>query len=97
MRKLALDDGWRFPFLFDDTQEVARAFGAECTPDLYLFDASKKLAYRGQFDDSRPSNGKPLTGRDLRAAIDAVVSGSAPSDDQKPSIGCSIKWKPARS
>jgi thiol-disulfide isomerase/thioredoxin len=97
MRRLALDDGWKFPFLFDDTQDVARAFGAECTPDLYLFDASKKLAYRGQFDDSRPSNGKPVTGRDLRAAIDAVVSGKAPSDDQKPSIGCSIKWKPARS
>jgi hypothetical protein len=94
MRRLAVDEGWKFPFLFDATQDVARAFGAECTPDLYLFDASSKLAYRGQFDDSRPSNGKPVTGRDLRAAIDAVVAGRAPSDDQKPSIGCSIKWKP---
>jgi hypothetical protein len=97
MRRLALDDGWRFPFLFDETQEVARAFAAECTPDLYLFDASHKLAYRGQFDDSRPSNGKPLTGRDLRAAVDAVASGRAPSSDQKPSIGCNIKWKASRS
>jgi hypothetical protein len=95
MRRLAVDEGWKFPFLFDATQDVARAFGAECTPDLYLFDASGKLAYRGQFDDSRPSNGKPLTGRDLRAAIEAVVAGRAPSDDQKPSIGCSIKWKPS--
>jgi hypothetical protein len=96
MRRLARQEGWRFPFLFDETQEVARAFAAECTPDLYLFDASHKLAYRGQFDDSRPSNGKPLTGRDLRAAIEAVASGRAPSVDQKPSIGCSIKWSSPR-
>jgi peroxiredoxin len=66
MRRLALDDGWRFPFLFDETQQVARAFGAECTPDIYLFDAAGALAYHGQFDDSRPSSGKPVTGRDLR-------------------------------
>ncbi len=93
MRRLAADDGWRFPFLFDETQDVARAFAAECTPDLYLFDASHHLVYRGQFDDSRPSNGKPVTGRDLRAALDAVASGGTPSVDQKPSIGCSIKWR----
>ncbi len=93
MAKLARDEGWRFPFLFDDTQDVARAFGAVCTPDIYVFDAASKLAYHGQLDDSRPSNGKPVTGRDLRAAVDAVASGGAPSADQKPSVGCSIKWK----
>ena len=93
MASLARDEGWRFPFLFDETQDVARAFGAACTPDLYLFDAAGKLAYHGQFDDSRPSNGKPVTGRDLRAAIEALAAGRAPSAEQKPSIGCSIKWK----
>jgi hypothetical protein len=93
MRRLAKDEKWRFPFLFDETQDVARAFGAECTPDLYLFDAAHKLAYRGQFDDSRPSNGKPVTGRDLRAAIDAVAAGAAPAKEQRPSIGCNIKWR----
>ncbi len=93
MGRLAKDEHWRFPFLFDETQDVARAFGAECTPDLYLFDAAGKLAYRGQFDDSRPSNGKPVTGRDLRAALDAVLAGEKPSLDQKPSIGCNIKWR----
>jgi hypothetical protein len=94
MARLARDDGWRFPFLFDRTQEVARAFRAECTPDLYLFDADARLAYHGQFDDSRPSNGKPVTGRDLRAAVDAVAAGRAPPGDQKPGVGCSIKWSP---
>ena len=93
MARLARDEGWRFPFLFDDTQEVARAFRAACTPDLYVFDAQGKLAYRGQLDDSRPSNGKPVTGRDLRAAVDAVVAGHAPNPEQIPSVGCSIKWK----
>jgi peroxiredoxin len=93
MARLAKDEGFRFPFLFDETQDVARAFGAACTPDLYVFDAAGKLAYHGQFDDSRPGNGKPVTGRDLRAAIEAVASGRAPAVDQKPSIGCSIKWK----
>jgi hypothetical protein len=93
MARLAKDEHWRFPFLFDSTQDVARSFGAECTPDLYLFDAEGKLAYRGQFDDSRPSSGKPVTGCDLRAAIDAVVAGSKPSSEQKPSIGCNIKWR----
>jgi hypothetical protein len=93
MAKLAKDERWRFPFLFDASQEVAPAFRAECTPDLYLFDAEGRLAYRGQFDDSRPNSGKPVTGRDLRAAIDAVVAGQKPSADQRPSVGCSIKWR----
>jgi hypothetical protein len=93
MAKLAKDEGWRFPFLFDETQDVARAFGAACTPDLYVFDAAGTLAYHGQFDETRPSSGKPATGRDLRAAIDAITNGHAPSSDQKASIGCSIKWK----
>jgi hypothetical protein len=93
MERLARDEKWRFPFLFDETQQVARAFDAQCTPDLYLFDASGKLAYRGQFDDSRPANGKPVTGRDLRAAIQEVAAHRSPNDDQKPSVGCSIKWR----
>jgi hypothetical protein len=93
MARLARDEKWRFPFLFDQSQDVARAFDAVCTPDLYLFDARQKLAYHGQLDDSRPSNGKPVTGRDLGAAIDAVASGKAPSRDQKPSVGCGIKWR----
>jgi hypothetical protein len=94
MARLARDEKWRFPFLFDRTQSVARAFHAECTPDLFLFDAKGKLAYHGQFDDSRPSSGKPVTGRDLSAAIEAVAAGKAPSPDQAPCIGCSIKWSP---
>jgi hypothetical protein len=93
MARLAREDHWRFPFLFDESQDVARAFDAQCTPDIYLFDAAKKLAYRGQLDDSRPRNGKPVTGRDLRAAIEAVAAGKAPSSDQRPSVGCSIKWR----
>jgi len=78
--------------LFDATQAVARAFDAACTPDLYLFDGARHLVYHGQFDASRPSNGKPVTGSDLRAALAAVVAGKAPNPDQKPSIGCNIKW-----
>jgi hypothetical protein len=93
MARLAKEEGWRFPFLFDETQNVARAFGAACTPDLYVFDANAKLAYHGQFDDTRPSSGKPASGRDLRAAIDAIAKGEPPASDQKASIGCSIKWK----
>lgn len=96
MKALAEAEGWRFPFLFDDTQDVARAFRAACTPDLYLFDASRRLVYRGQLDDARPGNGVPVTGRDLRAAIDAVVEGREVPAAQKPSIGCNIKWHPAR-
>jgi hypothetical protein len=92
MAKLAKDEGWRIPFLFDASQGVARAFQAECTPECYVFDAAGKLAYRGRFDDSTPSNGKPVTGRDFRAAVEAVVAGRAPSSDQKASVGCGIKW-----
>lgn len=95
MKKLAIAEGWRFPFLFDETQEVARAFRAECTPDLYLFDGALRLAYRGQFDDSRPSLPRPVTGASLRAAVAAVAAGKAPSPEQRASIGCSIKWKDA--
>ena len=92
MARLARDEKWQFPFLFDSTQSVAHAFHAECTPDLFLFDAKGLLAYHGQFDDSRPSSGKPVTGKDLIAAIEAVASGREPSRDQLPCIGCSIKW-----
>ena len=89
----AKQSGYVFPYLFDETQAVARAFDAACTPDLYIYDAQGKLAYRGQFDDSRPNSGIPVTGKDARAAIEALLSGQKPADDQKPSIGCNIKWK----
>ncbi|MGH7805578.1 MAG: thioredoxin family protein [Candidatus Binatia bacterium] len=87
--------GYAFPYLFDESQEVARAYDAACTPDFFLFDRDRKLVYRGQFDDSRPGNGKPVTGRDLRAACDAVLAGRAVGADQVPSLGCNIKWKAA--
>jgi thiol-disulfide isomerase/thioredoxin len=90
----ATSHGWRFPYLADDSQAVARAFQAACTPDLYLFDGSHQLVYRGQLDGSRPGNAIPLDGRDLRAALAAVVAGQAPPAEQKPSIGCTIKWHP---
>ena len=89
----ATQAGYTFPYLFDDTQAVAKAFRAACTPDFFLFDADRKLVYRGQLDDSRPSNGKPVTGADLRAAIDAVLSDRPVPAQQWPSIGCNIKWK----
>jgi len=85
--------GYPFPVLHDESQAVARAFHAVCTPEFYVFDRGGKLAYRGQFDDSRPDNGRPLTGRDLRAAVGALLEGARPSAEQTPSIGCSIKWK----
>jgi hypothetical protein len=85
--------GFPFPYLYDESQDVAREFDAACTPDFFVFDAEGKLAYRGQFDGSRPSNQLPVTGADLKAAVDALRAGKAPSPDQKPSIGCSIKWK----
>jgi peroxiredoxin len=85
--------GYGFPYLFDETQQVAKAFRAACTPDLFLFDQSGTLVYRGQFDGSRPGNDVPVTGRDLRAAVDAVLAGVPVPADQKPSIGCNIKWK----
>ena len=85
--------GYTFPYLFDETQEVAKAFEAACTPDFFLYDAERKLVYRGQFDASRPSAGVPVTGEDLRAASDAVLAGELPSPEQQPSVGCNIKWK----
>ncbi len=98
MRAQAARLGWRFPYLLDETQEVARSYGAACTPDFFLFDADLKLAYRGQLDGSRPRRGDfgndvPVTGEDLRRAIDEVLSGRAPSADQRTSLGCNIKWR----
>jgi peroxiredoxin len=95
MKTLATAEGWRFPFLFDETQQVAKAFHAACTPDLFLFDKNGALVYRGQFDDARPGNGKPVTGADLRKAIATVAKGETPAADQRASIGCNIKWHPA--
>jgi hypothetical protein len=85
--------GYSFAYLYDETQEVARAYKAACTPDFFLFDGKQKLVYRGQFDASRPGNGIPVTGADLRRAIDTVLAGEAVAVDQTPSIGCNIKWK----
>lgn len=93
MADFAKERGFTFPYLYDETQDVARAYGAVCTPDIYLYDSGRQLRYRGRFDDSRPSNGKPVTGADLRAAIKSVLAGQ-PVDKQTPSIGCSIKWHP---
>jgi peroxiredoxin len=86
-------EGYPFPYLFDATQEIARAYDAACTPDLYLFDQARRLAYRGQFDDSRPGNGRPVTGADFRAACDALLAGRPVPSTQTPSIGCNIKWR----
>jgi peroxiredoxin len=86
--------GYIFPYLYDETQEVAKAYRAACTPDFYLFDQGLHLVYRGQMDDSRPGNGVPVTGKDLRAALDGVLAGKAVAPNQKASIGCNIKWKP---
>jgi peroxiredoxin len=93
MRQEARAAGYTFPYLYDESQAVARAYRAACTPDIYLFDRQQKLVYRGQFDDSRPGNSIPVTGRDLRAALDAVLAGKPVVANQKPSIGCNIKWK----
>ena len=89
-----IEAGYTFPYLFDETQEVAKAYTAACTPDFFLFDGDRRLAYRGQFDSSRPGNGVPVSGEDLRAAIDAVMQGRPVSEDQHPSVGCGIKWRP---
>jgi peroxiredoxin len=86
--------GYPFPYLFDEEQTVAQAYHAACTPDFFLFDGAQKLVYRGQLDSSRPKNDIPVTGSDLRAAIDAVLAGKPVSTEQRPSIGCNIKWKP---
>ncbi|MEP3211365.1 MAG: thioredoxin family protein [Maribacter sp.] len=93
MQKVAAEVGYSFPYLYDETQEVAKAYDAACTPDFYLFDTDLALVYRGQLDDSRPGNGISLTGADLRTAIDALLSGKENTQVQKPSIGCNIKWK----
>ncbi len=94
LKEMAKRLDFAFPLCFDETQEVAKAYKATCTPDFYLFDRERRLAYRGQFDESRPGNNKPVTGRELRTAIDAVLAGKPVDANQKPSIGCSIKWKP---
>jgi peroxiredoxin len=94
MKQEAAEAGYVFPYLFDEKQQVARAFRAACTPDLFLFDANRRLAYRGQFDGSRPKNDVPVTGADLRAAADAVLAGKPASETQRPSMGCNIKWSP---
>ncbi|HXS78405.1 MAG TPA: thioredoxin family protein [Terracidiphilus sp.] len=93
LKKQAQRLGFMFPYLYDETQAVARAYQAACTPDIYLFDKDLKLAYRGQFDGARPRNNVPVTGQDLRTALDAVLRGEKPSGEQKASIGCNIKWK----
>lgn len=95
MKQQAIANDFQFPYLYDESQAVAHAYNAACTPDPYLFDADFKLVYRGQYDDSRRSNDIPVTGKDLRAAIDAVLAGKPVPSDQKPSIGCNIKWKVA--
>ena len=94
LKEMAQEEGFTFPLCYDESQEVAKAYQAACTPDFFLFDRNRKLVYRGQLDDSRPGNNKPLTGRDLRAALDALLAGSPVGSDQKASIGCNIKWKP---
>jgi len=94
LRQQAAHQGWRFPYLFDPSQTVARAFQAACTPDLYLFDAGQRLAYRGQLDGSRPGNDEPVDGRDLRAALESLLRGRPIDPEQRPSIGCNIKWHP---
>lgn len=97
MAKEVTAAGYTFPYLYDETQEVARSYRAACTPDFFLFDRERRLVYRGQFDDSRPGNSRPVTGADLRAAVDAVLAGEAIPTEQKPSIGCNIKWKRSKS
>ncbi|HEX2052522.1 MAG TPA: thioredoxin family protein [Actinomycetota bacterium] len=94
MKKEAKEWGYTFPYLVDEDQSVARAFRAACTPDFFLFDREGRLAYRGQFDDSRPKNDLPLTGADLVAAAEAVLEGRPVPENQRPSVGCNIKWKP---
>lgn len=95
MAEEAQSAGYTFPYLYDESQSVAKAYKAACTPDFYLFNADQALVYRGQFDDSRPGNGKPVTGADLRGAVAALLAGKAPLETQRPSIGCNIKWKDA--
>jgi peroxiredoxin len=93
MKELARAEGWRFPYLHDDSQAVAKSYAAACTPDFYVFDSKRELVYRGQFDGSRPGNDVPVTGADLRAAVAAVLAGKPVSAQQKASLGCNIKWR----
>ena len=93
LKQQAITMGFRFPYLYDESQEVAKAYNAACTPDFFLFDADLRLVYRGQFDSSRPGSGIPVTGKDLRAAMDAVLAGEPVPADQHASLGCNIKWK----
>jgi peroxiredoxin len=93
MKQEAGTAGYVFPYLYDESQSVAQAYRAACTPDIFLFDKNRRLAYRGQFDDSRPGNGRPVTGKDLRAALDAVLAGQPAPEPQTASVGCNIKWK----
>ena len=94
LKEMAQQLGFTFPFCYDESQETAKAYTAACTPDFFLFDTNQKLVYRGQLDDSRPGNEQPITGKDLRAALEAVITSQTVNPDQKPSIGCNIKWKP---
>lgn len=94
LKAFKVSEGFVFPFCYDQSQQVAKAYSAACTPDFFLFNERRALVYRGQLDDSRPGNGKPVTGKDLRTAIDAVLAGKPAIKDQRPSIGCNIKWKP---
>ena len=93
MKKVAQDLQYPFPYLFDETQDVAKAYDAACTPDFYVFDADLKSIYHGQLDDSRPGNGKPVSGKDLRKALDSLLNNKPALENQKPSVGCGIKWK----
>lgn len=93
LAEMSKELGFTFPYLYDEPQTVAKAYDAQCTPDFFLYDGAGKLVYRGQLDDSRPGNGLPVTGKDLRAALDALIAGQAVSTDQRASIGCNIKWK----
>jgi hypothetical protein len=93
MKEFAAENDFPFPYLFDETQEVAKAYDAACTPDFNVLDGEGKVVYRGQFDDSRPENGKPVTGKDLRHILDLLLKGEKVPEDQVPSVGCNIKWK----
>jgi peroxiredoxin len=93
LKEMAAQLGFKFPYLYDESQSTAKAYSAACTPDFFLFDQSRKLVYRGQLDDSRPDSGQPVTGKDLRAAMDAVLSDQPVNPDQRASVGCNIKWK----
>lgn len=94
LKEMAEESGFTFPYCYDESQETARVFSAACTPDFFLFDNKRKLVYRGELDDSRPGNDIPVTGRELRVALEAVLAGKPAPEEQKPSLGCNIKWKP---